>query len=52
MGDSSAGFIDMLRDRTIDLLPVKREVKIKQAILGNRAGALGAARLALLELGS
>ena len=52
VGDSSAGFIDMLRDRTIDLLPVKREVKIKQAILGNRAGALGAARLALLELGS
>lgn len=52
VGDSSPVFIHRLEERTIDLLPVKRNVKIIQAALGNRAGALGAARLALLELGS
>lgn len=47
IGDSAGVFIDTLKETTIGLLPVRREVKIVPAVLGNKAGALGAARLAL-----
>lgn len=47
IGDSAGVFIDTLRETTIGLLPVRREVKIVPAVLGNKAGALGAARLVL-----
>jgi len=49
IGDSAGVFIDHLRDTTISLLPVRRRVSIIRASLGNKAGALGAARLAFLE---
>lgn len=49
IGESSAVFIEKLKNQVADLLPVKREVRIVQASLGNKAGALGAARLAFLE---
>lgn len=49
IGDSSGAFLDMLRERIVQLLPVKRRINILQASLGNRAGALGAACLAFME---
>ena len=47
---SSPRFLSRLEERTIDLLPVKRNVKIIQAALGNRAGALSP--FGIIELGS
>ena len=48
VGDSLGSFMEVLSQKTLDLLPVKRKVTIKGASLGNQAGALGAARLAIL----
>lgn len=49
VGDSLGMFINILKDNIIDLLPVKRNIEVRRASLGNRAGSLGAARLAFLE---
>lgn len=51
IGDSAGVFIERLRENTLNLLPVRRKVEIVRASLGNRAGALGGARLAFLERG-
>jgi len=49
IGESSDAFLDILRQATTKMLPVKREIKIRRAVLGNKAGALGAACLAFKE---
>ena len=49
IGDWAEIFIDTLRETTVRLLPVRREINIVPAALGNKAGALGAARLVFTE---
>lgn len=49
IGESSDAFLNILTQATMRMLPVKREIKIRRAVLGNKAGALGAACLALKE---
>ncbi|NLO88983.1 MAG: ROK family protein [Clostridia bacterium] len=44
-------FLELLRRKFIEKLPVPRDVRIVRAQLGNKAGALGAARMAMLEMG-
>ena len=50
IGEAGELFIDRLQETTASLLPVPRDFKIVQASLGNKAGALGAARLAFKNL--
>lgn len=50
IGEMSEMFIQVLRDRVMKMLPVKRRIQISPAALGNRAGALGAAGLGFLEM--
>jgi len=51
VAEASDVFLELLRRKVIQKLPVLRDVRIAKAILGNKAGALGAARLAFLEWG-
>jgi len=44
-------FLELLRRKFIEKLSVPRDVKIVRAQLGNKAGSLGAARMAMLEMG-
>jgi len=44
-------FLELLKRKFIEKLPVPRDIKIARAQLGNKAGALGAARMAMLEMG-
>ncbi|NLJ99892.1 MAG: ROK family protein [Clostridia bacterium] len=49
VADSSEVFMEYLRRRVIENMPVSSDIKIVKAKLGNKAGALGAARMAFLE---